>query len=309
MDIKLICAATLIFLSSCISKTFNHYEKDQIENYSAIEQIVADKDKKILVAIRSYKLNGENYFVVVDPDSLKTSRKNVADLKIKNDFERKDLADSEYFSMLRSFNLPPYDIAGYGLGFFEDMGDKKFLTIDMCPSKKPFEKEFFEKMVRISQFNNKPFPVGIAISGRWILEHEEEFEWILNNKKNLKIVWINHSFSHPYNSELANENNFLLMENINIENEVFELEKLLIENDQTPSIFFRFPGLISNQNLNNKINELGLIAISSDAWLAKGEEPSNGSIILIHGNSNEPEGIEKFNQITKEKVLTLLPLN
>lgn len=309
MDIKLILV-TLLFLSFCSAKTPDQFTKNKVENYQPIFEIVVDKNQKIFVAIRSFELNGDNYFVAVDPDSLKTFRKNISDLKIlKDNFIKEKLSDSKYFLMLRSFNLPPYDIAGYGLSFFEDVGDRNFLTVDMCPSKKPFEKEFFEELIRISKYNNKPFPIGIAISGRWILEHREEFEWILNNKKNLNIVWINHSFSHPYDPKLENDKNFLLMKNINIENEVFDLEKLLIENGEVPSIFFRFPGLISSQNLDNKINEFGLIAIASDAWLAKGEEPSMGSIILIHGNSNEHEGIVKFNQIIKERVLIFLPLN
>jgi len=36
-----------------------------------------------------------------------------------------------------------------------------------------------------------------------------------------------------------------------------------------------------------------LIPVGSNAWLAKGEEPKDGSIILVHGNSNEHSGIEK----------------
>jgi len=34
-----------------------------------------------------------------------------------------------------------------------------------------------------------------------------------------------------------------------------------------------------------------LIPIGSAAWLAKGETPRAGSLILVHANGNEPEGI------------------
>jgi hypothetical protein len=42
------------------------------------------------------------------------------------------------------------------------------------------------------------------------------------------------------------------------------------------------------------ITEYGLIPIGSDAWLAKGQPVHAGSIVLIHGNGNEPIGIEDF---------------
>ena len=38
----------------------------------------------------------------------------------------------------------------------------------------------------------------------------------------------------------------------------------------------------------------GLIPVGSDAWLAKNEVPSAGSIVLVHGNGNEPVGVEKL---------------
>ncbi len=34
-----------------------------------------------------------------------------------------------------------------------------------------------------------------------------------------------------------------------------------------------------------------LIPLGADAWIAKNEAVKEGSIVLIHGNKNEPEGI------------------
>ncbi len=117
------------------------------------------------------------------------------------------------------------------------------------------------------------------------------------------------SFSHPYKPDEPSETNFLLSPDINIDDEIFLTEKLLIEAGQIPSIFFRFPGLISDENLINKLNEYGLIPVGSDAWLAKGEIPKNGSIILIHGNSNEHIGIVMMMNILDEEKVKLLPIN
>jgi hypothetical protein len=77
----------------------------------------------------------------------------------------------------------------------------------------------------------------------------------------------------------------------------------------TPSVFFRFPGLVSDAKTVQAIHDLGLITIGSDTWIAKGQKVKEGSIILLHGNKNEPKGVEMFLEILhKEKIEKLEPL-
>ncbi|ASV33309.1 hypothetical protein GWK90_09385 [Candidatus Hamiltonella defensa] len=85
-------------------------------------------------------------------------------------------------------------------------------------------------------------------------------------------------------------------------------EKLLLEKNELPSVFFRFPGLVSDEKTVKKVNQFGLIPVGSDAWLAKGEKAKPGSIILIHGNGNEPKGIEIASKLIKNHI-KWLPLN
>jgi len=68
-----------------------------------------------------------------------------------------------------------------------------------------------------------------------------------------------------------------------------------------PSVFFRFPGLVSDREIYRKILNLGLIPVGSDAWLAKRQQPSYGSIVLIHANGNEPLGVRDFIDLLKNK--------
>jgi len=75
----------------------------------------------------------------------------------------------------------------------------------------------------------------------------------------------------------------------------------MLRNGLLPSVFFRFPGLVSDQQLVFKITDFGLIPIGTDAWLAKGQAPQAGSIVLIHGNGNEPVGVNDFIALIKEK--------
>ena len=83
--------------------------------------------------------------------------------------------------------------------------------------------------------------------------------------------------------------------------EVLETEKAMLKNGLMPSVFFRFPGLVSDQQLVYRITDFGLIPVGSDAWLAKGQQPHAGSIVLIHGNGNEPVGVNDFIKLLQSK--------
>ena len=95
--------------------------------------------------------------------------------------------------------------------------------------------------------------------------------------------------------------NFLLEHGTDMNYEALEAEKLMLKNGLVPSVFFRFPGLVSDQQLVFKITGFGLIPIGSDAWLAKGQQPQAGSIVLIHGNGNEPVGVQDFIKLLRSK--------
>ena len=83
--------------------------------------------------------------------------------------------------------------------------------------------------------------------------------------------------------------------------EVLKTEATLIDNGLQPSVFFRFPGLVSDAGLVSRVTSYGLIPVGSDAWLAKGQTPSSGSIVLVHGNGNEPIGIERFLELVRSE--------
>ncbi len=55
---------------------------------------------------------------------------------------------------------------------------------------------------------------------------------------------------------------------------MLEAGKVLVSHNIAPSPFFRFPGLVSDQTLIEKLKDFGFIPLGSDAWLAKGEKSS-----------------------------------
>lgn len=80
----------------------------------------------------------------------------------------------------------------------------------------------------------------------------------------------NHTHTRPYHPKAPLANNFLLSKGVDMEKELLDVEKKLIEQGVTPSIFFRFPGLVQNEKAIQTLKRLGLIAVDSNAWLAKG---------------------------------------
>jgi len=226
------------------------------------------------------------------------------------DFEWNVVKETPYIKDLLRFTKYPSPLQNAGLT--HSVLDKKgfFLTVDMCPSVKSFEKDFFLQLITLGKSKKPPFPVAISISGLWALEHKQEFNWLLQmqRKHKLNITWVNHSFSHLYFQDLPLRENFLLFFQTNLENELLAIELLLLNKKQLPSVFIRFPGLISDKFVLETSQRLGLIPLGSDAWLAKNQVPKDGSIILVHGNGNEHAGIHDVMAYLKDPNRTWLPI-
>ncbi len=195
---------------------------------------------------------------------------------------------------LSEYAAQPCPLQNDGLVQADATVEGSFLTVDLCPSRKPFEKRLFVALLDLWQDSPNPAPVGIAVTGAWAAAHEDALRWLQDQARGnkLDITWINHSFSHPYDRFQPLEKTFLLTPGTDFRREVLATEIMLIERDILPSVFFRFPGLVSNCRLMARLKKLSLIPVGSRAWLAKGEAPVTGSIILVHGNGNEPLGID-----------------
>src|SRR5271165_1528815 len=46
--------------------------------------------------------------------------------------------------------------------------------------------------------------------------------------------------------------------------------------------------------LMRTVRRFHLVTLGADAWLAIGQKPGPGSIVLVHPNGNEPEGLRRF---------------
>jgi len=287
-----------------------------IEHYRPIFERCAAPDRQS-VAIRAYRQGGVDYRLTVDPHTLRTRIEEASALQCDADPENAEalLSGTPYRRAL--------DVEEASKHLMQDAGVVRsltpvrgyFLTVDLCPSsKKGFNQTLFETLEHASQVHGTAaLPVGLSVSGGWIKKHRKAFAWLRNEAGagRLDVTWVNHTMSHPYDSHLDLAHNFMREPGIDPLVEILGLEKMLLNYGITPSVFFRFPGLVSSPALIELIERLHLIAIGSDAWLAKGQRPKSGSVILIHGNLNEPAGVRLMLEWVgsqKEDSIYFLPL-
>lgn len=282
----------------------------KISSYQHSFSPCRDERGTLQLAIRRFVQDGIPRLLLVNPLTLETSIVAAADVGTTSVQETASLGQLPYVRALERFSDQP-NLQNAGLTHGDSPREGLFLTVDLCPSRRPFERELFVVLGEIAGKSGEAAPVAIAISGHWLGKHPEETAWLKGEAASgrLAITWVNHSYSHPYDPARPYRFNFLLSVGVDFEAEVLATEKLLIENGLIPSAFFRFPGLVSDRALLKKLRQLSLIPLGSDAWLAKGETAANGSIVLVHGNGNEPQGIKKLLPLLRgENPPKLLPL-
>lgn len=260
-------------------------------------------DGKQLQILRSFKQDGTNFYLTVDSQTLQTAVYKNKELQIESRSEIIPWANSPYEQALNAADAQSFNLQDSGIthGYPKEKGIA--LTVDLCPSHKPFDREIINQLLLEFSAIEKPIPLAFSITGMFLQNHRDDIEWLkkLQQQKQITITWINHSYHHHFDPKLPLQDNFLLESGTNITDEVLKNEVAMLEQNLLPSVFFRFPGLVSSHEVVEKITALGLIPIGSDAWLAKGQNAQSGSIVLIHGNGNEPQGIKDFIQLLRGK--------
>ena len=244
-----------------------------------------------VVSLRRFKLNGEMFSWIVSQNTLQTAIIPEKCLKQCSGFSAQ--ASTKYANILNEANQVPSPNHNAGIQKAKEIVPTKaeaYLTVDLCPSSKTLQKEIFE---RIQSGYMTNVPVALAVSGLWIKHHHEEFVYLLQlqNQKKINITWVNHSLTHPYDKTKGIEENFLLSPGVDFEREVLGNEMVMLSQGLVPSIFFRFPGLVSSDLLISKLKSWGLLPLGSNAWIGKGQKIKNGSVVLVHGNGNELSGL------------------
>jgi hypothetical protein len=259
-----------------------------------------------VIVLRKFSREGHTWYLTVSPQDLST-RIIRSDSIIVNqaswDFLRGRYSSTPYFKALNQAALHSDTIQDAGITRFRYSPKGINFTVDLCPSQRPLDRIVFTDL--ISEFGRieRPVPVAVSVTGRWIMRHTGDLSWLdsLTRSGDLSIIWINHSYNHFTRKDVPMKMNFMLSPGTDINGEVLNTEIALLQKNIMPSPFFRFPGLVSDHDIYLRILNLGLIPVGSDAWLAKGQWPKDGSIVLIHANGNEPVGVRDFIDLLNSK--------
>jgi hypothetical protein len=256
--------------------------------------------------LRRFENNQKDYLLMVNPQTLQTkvNESSFYQVKLMTQAEsRIFFKNTPYARAIGKAEKQSVNIqdAGIERGMPTETGIS--LTADLCPSHKPLDRIIFTTLFAEFKKVEKPAPIALSVSGLWMLHHKEDLEWLkkLRDQGEIRITWVNHSYNHRVSKTAPLKENFLLEPGTNFIYEVLATEELMLKNGLVPSVFFRFPGLVSDRELVYKITDYGIIPIGSDAWLAKGQQAQAGSIVLIHGNGNEPVGVEDFIKLLQSK--------
>jgi hypothetical protein len=266
---------------------------DVVADYRSI-LFACHKGEDKRVAIRQMTIGSASWLLLVDAETL-TTRLESAACWTCEPTEEDALKETRYVAaMERSAEAPGLVhrtfLQNAGLVHGSAPGD--FVTGDLCPSRRPLDRRFFEKL----KTNGPATPVALGVSGLWLKHHAEDFQWLRAQAASgaLDILWTNHTYHHPYAKDRPDGQTFMLTKGLDPDFEILETERLLIANGGTPSVFFRFPGLVSSSPLMQTVRRHHLITVGADSWLAKGQRPGPGSIVLVHPNGNEKFGIDLF---------------
>ncbi|MBG0808779.1 polysaccharide deacetylase [Methylosinus sp. H3A] len=257
------------------------------------------------LAIRRMRLDGEAVALTVDPATLETSLEAESAWRCLETTEAAQM-ETRFLRALRPRPGDPDEprLAAVGrslstsAGLGHGAGAGSFLTGDLCPSRRPLDREFLRRLADVVP----GAPLALSVSGLWLERHGADFDWLMDEAASgtLRIAWVGHSYSHPYVPRLADAQNYLLRPGVDIDAEIFRVERLLIERGATPSVFFRFPGLVADARLMEELRLRHLIALGADAWLVLSPPPRDGSIVLVHPNGNEPAGLRLFSRLLEQ---------
>ncbi|OHD67944.1 MAG: hypothetical protein A2W19_06765 [Spirochaetes bacterium RBG_16_49_21] len=271
-----------------------------VRNYRPFTTELYTKDKKLArIALRRFIGKGKEYYLAVNPDTLESELAPVGKylfLKRSLGEMREEHGNRAYFKALAFSERNSRNLQNAGITHISGHGAAVYLTADLCPTRRPLDRALFMRIMNEYGNYHKPVPVALSITGRWMEKHSADLRWLIDLEKNkiISIVWINHTYTHLYKKNLPLSKNFLLNKTAGIDEEILHNEIAMIESGLIPSVFFRFPGLISNREAFLKITGLGLIPVGSDAWLGKNQWPKQGSIILVHANNQELVGMKRL---------------
>lgn len=267
----------------------------EVEDYQPLRELRVDEHGDRHIVVRSLSHDGEPSHLVIHDATLRTAvvagRDLDASTRVASEAEADGFRYPSLLEQTRSGVLCHLDD-----GHAASPGTQLTVTIDLCQSRREWDAALFERLVELSDVRGEPTRVGIALTGLWAQRHTTKLAQLIQwrDEGKLDITWINHSYHHQLSKDGSGHYHFLTAESVDLEAGVLDLEQLLIEQGERPSVLFRFPGLTHDARTLGELNDLSLFPMDANGWVAKGEPLDDGSVVLLHGNGNEPPGVRMF---------------
>lgn len=173
------------------------------------------------------------------------------------------------------------------------------ITIDLCWSLRKFEGDFFRSLPLLSHERGHDVHAVVFVSGRWLEQHPTEMTSLveLDQQPGVQLTWGLHSWAHPKSGGFMND-----FSPERLRDDTLRLERSLLQWGIVPTVYYRFPGLIHDRKRLEEVLRLDLFPVDCGSWIALlgsshpyANPVTDGSIILVHGNGNEPKGIQRLN--------------
>ena len=271
-----------------------------VDDVRARSSLIADRGFSVveagttLLIRREVILDGSHYVVATDVGSSLQSYL-VAEDELQGKVRRTALDGTAWDGYREWFRDQATKEAGLRLGNGQGLEKTVSLTVDLCWSLRPYEEEFFHSLPKMLPDPRGAVYPAIFVSGQWLQQHPLEMDRLieLGQEPLTELIWGLHSSEHPKTGGFMND---YAPEEVRAD--TLEVESLLLEWGIVPTVYYRFPGIIHDRIRLEEILELDLFPIDVDSWMAVvgtahpyGHPVRDGSIVMVHGNGNEPEGI------------------
>jgi hypothetical protein len=269
-------------------------QRDRIVEHYAPTLLSCSRDNERDLAIRTMRVDGQDALLLVAPDGLATRIEKAECWRCAPTSDAAE-ANTRLMSLVhRASSEPghPLGAARLNAGLTSGAEPGTMVTADLCPSRRPLDRGILEEIAE----KQRGAPVGLSITGSWLRSHRADFAWLEEREAagDFAITWINHTDRHRYVAGLKPDENFMLLPGTDPQREILEAERQLIAAGGTPSVFFRFPGLVSTPALEEMVAADHLVTLGARLWVAAGSQPRSGDILLFHANGNEEAGVRRL---------------
>uniref|UniRef100_UPI00261909A6 polysaccharide deacetylase n=1 Tax=Fluviicola sp. TaxID=1917219 RepID=UPI00261909A6 len=224
----------VFWMAFLLSLSFSFsFSQTTIENYHFFLATGNLKGQELLV-LRHFDQQGNHFYFTVNMQTLETAVLPAKDLAVTETSWSKLIAsfsDRPYIKALVYADKQSFAMQDAGITHGYPVEKGITLTIDLCPSEKPLDRTIFTSLIAEFSKIEQPVPLALSLSGRFLLTHINDIEWLkgLQAKGNIAITWINHSYTHYYNPKLPLAENFLLKPNTDLNLEVLGTEIAMLQ--------------------------------------------------------------------------------